>query len=93
MRFYTGKMFPAEYRNKIFIAQHGSWNRSIPIGYRVMTATLEGNKVVKYEPFATGFLQGTKVLGRPVDVIVAGDGAILVSDDEKGLIYRITYKG
>jgi glucose/arabinose dehydrogenase len=93
MRFYTGNMFPAEYKNKIFIAQHGSWNRSIPIGYRVMTATLEGNKVVKYEPFATGFLQGTKVLGRPVDVIVAEDGAILVSDDEKGLIYRISYKG
>ena len=92
MRFYTGNMFPAEYKNRIFIAQHGSWNRSIPIGYRVMMATLEGNKVVKYEPFATGWLQGTKVLGRPADVIVAEDGALLVSDDEKGLIYRITYK-
>lgn len=93
LRFYTGSMFPAEYKNRIIIAQHGSWNRSTPIGYRLMTATLEGNKVVKYEPFITGFLQGTKVLGRPVDVIVAKDGALLFSDDEKGLIYRVTYKG
>ena len=91
MRFYTGTMFPAEYKNRIFIAQHGSWNRSAPIGYRVMMATVEGGKVVKYEPFADGFLQGTEVLGRPVDVEIAKDGALLVSDDEKGLIYRITY--
>jgi glucose/arabinose dehydrogenase len=91
MRFYTGSMFPAEYKNRIFIAQHGSWNRSAPIGYRVMMATVEGGKVVKYEPFADGFLQGTEVLGRPVDVEIAKDGALLVSDDEKGLIYRITY--
>jgi glucose/arabinose dehydrogenase len=91
MRFYTGSMFPAEYRNRIFIAQHGSWNRSVPIGYRIMMATLEGNKVVKYEPFASGWLQGTNVLGRPVDVEVAPDGALLVSDDKNGLIYRIAY--
>lgn len=91
MRFYTGSMFPAEYKNRIFIAQHGSWNRSAPIGYRVMMATIEGGKIVKYEPFADGFLQGTEVLGRPVDVEIAKDGALLVSDDEKGLIYRITY--
>jgi glucose/arabinose dehydrogenase len=91
MRFYTGSMFPAEYKNRIFIAQHGSWNRSAPIGYRVMMATVEGDKIVKYEPFADGFLQGTEVLGRPVDVEIAKDGALLVSDDEKGLIYRITY--
>jgi glucose/arabinose dehydrogenase len=92
MRFYTGSMFPAEYKNKIFIAQHGSWNRSVPIGYRVMLATLEGNKVVKYEPFAIGWLQGSNVLGRPVDIEIAADGAVLVSDDKNGLIYRITYK-
>lgn len=91
MRFYTGSMFPAEYKNRIFIAQHGSWNRSAPIGYRVMMATVEGGKIVKYEPFADGFLQGTEVLGRPVDVEIAKDGALLVSDDEKGLIYRIIY--
>lgn len=91
MRFYTGTMFPPEYKNKIFIAQHGSWNRNTPIGYRVMMATLEGNKVVKYEPFANGWLQGSTVLGRPVDVEIAADGALLVSDDKNGLIYRIIY--
>ena len=93
MRFYTGNMFPAEYHNRIFIAQHGSWNRSIPIGYRVMMATLEGNKVVKYEPFATGWLQNnSEVLGRPVDVLVMPDGALLISDDRAGVIYRVTYQ-
>ena len=92
MRFYTGTMFPAEYKNRIIIAQHGSWNRSTPIGYRVMMATLEGNKVVKYEPFAEGWLQGTDVIGRPVDVLQASDGALLVSDDKNGAIYRISYK-
>lgn len=91
MRFYTGSMFPKEYRDKVFIAQHGSWNRSVPIGYRVMMATLDGNKVVKYESFAEGWLQGTKVLGRPVDVEIAADGALLISDDDKGAIYRVTY--
>jgi glucose/arabinose dehydrogenase len=95
MRFYTGSMFPAEYKNRIFIAQHGSWNRTTPSGYRVMMATLEGNKVTKYEPFATGWLPGTDekaVIGRPVDVEVATDGALLVSDDKQGVVYRITYK-
>jgi glucose/arabinose dehydrogenase len=93
MRFYTGNMFPPEYKNRIFIAEHGSWNRSTPIGYRVMTATLEGNKVVKYEPFATGWLQSNSALiGRPVDVIVAADGALLISEDKNGVIYRVTYK-
>jgi glucose/arabinose dehydrogenase len=91
MRFYTGSMFPAEYKNRIFIAQHGSWNRSIPVGYRIMMATLEGNKVTRYEPFATGWLQGRNILGRPADVEIAPDGALLVSDDKNGLIYRIAY--
>ena len=58
MRFYTGTMFPAEYRNQIFIAEHGSWNRSVPLGYRVMVAKLEGNKVTSFTPFAEGWLQG-----------------------------------
>lgn len=90
MRFYTGAQFPAEYKNRIFIAQHGSWNRSIPAGYRVMMATLEGNKVVKYEPFATGWLQNEKdVIGRPVDVEITPDGALLISDDKNGAIYRV----
>ena len=92
MRFYTGAMFPAEYRNQIFIAEHGSWNRDTPIGYRVMLVRLEQNRAVKYEPFAEGWLQGEKAWGRPVDVLVMPDGALLVSDDEANAIYRISYQ-
>jgi glucose/arabinose dehydrogenase len=85
-------MFPAEYRNQIFIAEHGSWNRSKPIGYRVMLVRLEGNRVAKYEVFAEGWLESDGPWGRPVDVHVMPDGALLVSDDHAGAIYRITYK-
>ena len=93
LRFYTGKQFPAEYKDKLFIAQHGSWNRTIPIGYRVMMVTVNKNKVVKYEPFAEGWLQDNKkVIGRPVDIEMAGDGSLLISDDKQGVIYRVTYK-
>ena len=92
MRFYTGSIFPAEYRNQIFIAEHGSWNRSTPIGYRVMVVELKGNQAVSYRPFAQGWLQGNRAWGRPVDVLVMPDGALLISDDEAGAIYRITYK-
>lgn len=91
MRFYTGDMFPDEYRNQVFIAEHGSWNRSKKIGYRVMLVKLEGNEAVSYEPFAEGWLQGDSVSGRPVDVLVMPDGSLLVSDDYGGVIYRITY--
>jgi glucose/arabinose dehydrogenase len=91
MRFYTGNMFPEEYKNRIFIAQHGSWNRSQKIGYRVMSVKLNGNKVVSYEPFAEGWLQGDSVSGRPVDLLVMPDGSMLLSDDFAGVIYRITY--
>jgi glucose/arabinose dehydrogenase len=92
MRFYTGTMFPESYRNQILIAEHGSWNRSTPIGYRVMLVRLQGDKAVSYEPFAQGWLQGSESWGRPVDVQVMPDGALLVSDDRAGAIYRITYK-
>lgn len=92
MRFYTGSMFPPEYRNQIFIAEHGSWNRSKKIGYRVMLAKLEGNKVVSYEPFAQGWLQGEHVSGRPVDLEVMPDGSLLISDDHAGAVYRVTYR-
>jgi len=92
MRFYTGTMFPAAYRDQILIAEHGSWNRSTPIGYRVMLVRLQGDKAVSYEPFAEGWLQGGEAWGRPVDVQVMPDGALLVSDDRAGAIYRITYK-
>ena len=93
MRFYTGNMFPPEYRNQIFIAEHGSWNRSEKIGYRVTLVKLDGNKAISYEPFAKGWLQGNNVTGRPVDVLVMPDGALLVSDDLGGIIYRIYYSG
>jgi len=94
MRFYTGNQFPASYHKQIFIAEHGSWNRSTPLGYRVMLVTLNGNNVVSYAPFAEGWLQQNgKVLGRPVDVLVAGDCSLLVSDDYSGVIYKITYTG
>jgi len=92
MRFYTGTMFPAEYRKQIFVAEHGSWNRSTPLGYRVMLVRLEGGRAVKYETFAEGWLEGRRPWGRPVDVEVMPDGSLLVSDDHAGAIYRITYK-
>jgi len=91
MRFYTGSMFPARYRNQIFIAEHGSWNRSTPIGYRITVVQLKNNQPESYEIFAEGWLQGSQAWGRPVDVLVMPDGALLVSDDDGGKIYRISY--
>lgn len=91
MKFYTGTMFPPHYNDNIFIAEHGSWNRSIPIGYRVMRVVLNGNRPIRYEVFAEGWLQGGKAWGRPVDVLIMPDGALLVSDDRAGAIYRISY--
>ncbi len=92
MRFYTGAMFPSEYRNQIFIAEHGSWNRSIPIGYRLTLVRLKEGHAASYEVFAEGWLQGGVAWGRPVDVLVMPDGALLVSDDRAGAIYRISYR-
>jgi glucose/arabinose dehydrogenase len=92
MRFYTGAMFPAAYRGQIFIAQHGSWNRTSPIGYRIMLVRLQNGRAVSAEVFAEGWLGGTAVSGRPVDVQVMPDGALLVSDDQSGAIYRISYR-
>ena len=92
MRFYTGDMFPPAYRHQIFIAEHGSWNRSTPIGYRVSLVRLDGDRAVKYEVFAEGWLRNGRPWGRPVDVLVLPDGALLVSDDYAGAIYRISYR-
>ena len=92
MRFYTGTMFPEQYRNQIFIAEHGSWNRSVPIGYRITLVRLEDSKPVSYEIFAQGWLQGGKPWGRPVDIEIIPDGSMLVSDDYSGTIYRISYQ-
>jgi glucose/arabinose dehydrogenase len=91
MRFYTGAMFPKEYQNAIFIAEHGSWNRSRKAGYRVMVAMLAGNRVIDYRPFVTGWLQSQESLGRPADVLPMPDGSLLISDDQGGTIYRVTY--
>ena len=91
MRFYTGTMFPPEFRNQIFIAEHGSWNRSTKIGYRVALVRLQEGKAVSYTPFAEGWLQDGRAWGRPADVLVLRDGSLLVSDDHAGAIYRITY--
>ncbi|MEO7524732.1 MAG: sorbosone dehydrogenase family protein [Ferruginibacter sp.] len=95
MRFYTGNNFPSEYKNQVFIAEHGSWNRTDPIGYRVTLVKLDAaGKATSYSNFAEGWLQANgKVLGRPVDVVVMPDGALLVSDDYSGVVYRIVYKG
>ena len=84
-------MFPEEYQNQIFIAEHGSWNRTEPIGYRLSLVRVEDNKAVSYEPFAEGWLQDGSAWGRPVDALVMPDGSLLVSDDLAGMIYRITY--
>jgi glucose/arabinose dehydrogenase len=94
MRFYTGTMFPAEYRNAIFIARHGSWNKSNKVGGDVIVVKLNPDGTVKsWEPFMTGFLRDNNYIGRPVDVEVMKDGSLLVSDDYAGAIYRISYDG
>ena len=92
MRFYTGHMFPASYQNAIFIARHGSWNRTKKIGGDVIVAKLNKDGTVKsIEPFLTDFLQNNEYVGRPVDVQVMKDGSLLVSDDFVGAVYRVTY--
>lgn len=92
LAFYTGDMFPAEYKNRLFITQHGSWNRTEKIGYRILVLEVQPDgRVVDNKVFAAGWLQGQEVWGRPNDVMVMPDGALLVSDDLAGVIYRISY--
>lgn len=94
LRFYTGSMFPAEYHNALFIARHGSWNRTNKFGGDIVVAKLNDDGTVKsIEPFMTGFLQNNKYVGRPADVMVMKDGSLLVSDDFNGAVYRVTYDG
>ncbi|SFP99261.1 PQQ-dependent sugar dehydrogenase [Tranquillimonas alkanivorans] len=92
MDFYEGNMFPPEYRNAIFSAQHGSWNRTEPVGARVMVTTIDDEGNASTRPFAEGWLtENGEYLGRPVDVEELPDGSILVSDDLAGALYRISY--
>ena len=93
MRFYQGQQFPPAYVGQVFIAEHGSWNRSSKVGYRISLVRLQGSRAVSYEPFITGWLQGEKAWGRPADVLVLPDGSLLVSDDFAGAIYRVRYTG
>ena len=92
MRFYAGTMFPAEYRGQIFIAEHGSWNRSQKIGYRISLVRVKDGRAVSYETFASGWLQGGSAWGRPADLQTLPDGSLLVADDQAGAIYRITWR-
>ena len=92
LTFYTADMFPAEYENQLFIAQHGSWNRTEKIGYRIIVLSVQPDgKVLDKRVFASGWLQNEEAWGRPNDVLVMPDGALLVSDDKADVIYRISY--
>jgi len=91
LALYTGRQFPEEYRGNLFVALHGSWNRSVPTGYKVIRIKLNGAEVQKMEDFATGWLRGTRAWGRPVDLLTAPDGSLFLSDDRQGIIYRIRY--
>lgn len=90
MAFYTGAMFPPEYAGALFIAEHGSWNRSAKVGYRVSVLRFEESGF-EYAPFVDVWLDGQKSTGRPNDVLVAADGSLLISDDQRGRIYRVAY--
>ncbi|MGH8646145.1 MAG: PQQ-dependent sugar dehydrogenase [Gammaproteobacteria bacterium] len=89
--FYHGQMFPMHYHGRLFVAEHGSWNRSTPVGYRVVVLSLQGDKLVEQAVFAEGWLKGREAWGRPMDLLQMPDGALLLSDDKAGAIYRISY--
>lgn len=92
MIFYTGSMFPRDYKNQVLIAEHGSWNRSKKIGYRITKVSIKDGKATGYQPFIDGWLQPNEaVWGRPADLLELSDGSVLISDDHKGIIYRVTY--
>ena len=95
IKFYTAAMFPEEYRGHLFIAEHGSWNRSSKVGYRITLVKLDGNEAVSYEPFIDGWLdeETQDQFGRPVDLLMLDDGSMLISDDYGDAIYRVTYEG
>ncbi len=91
-RFYTGAQFPEQYSNQLFIAQHGSWNRTEPQGYQVVSLSFKEGKPVSETPFIQGWLtQQGEVLGRPTDILQLPDGSLLISDDTLGAIYKVSY--
>jgi hypothetical protein len=92
VQFYTGSMFPPEYKNRAFLAQRGAWNRTQKTGYKVMMVTLRAGDVPRYEVFAEGFLANNQPWGRPVYTQQMKDGSLLIADDYAGAIYRITYQ-
>ena len=95
VKFYRGNMFPGEYRRYAFIAEHGSWNRSKKVGYRISLVKLQGNKAVSYETFIDGWLDDSTQgqFGRPVDTLFLEDGPMFISDDYGDAIYRVWYEG
>jgi glucose/arabinose dehydrogenase len=94
LKFYTGEMFPNSFKNQLFVARHGSWNRTKKSGHDLVFVKIENNKPAGLETFASGWLddETQKVWGRPVDVLQLPDGSLLVSDDQANVIYRISYK-
>jgi len=94
LTFYDGRQFPPEYQGNLFVAFHGSWNRTVPTGYKVVRIAIEDDKPGAVQDFATGWLRADgSAWGRPVDVLTGSDGSLFVSDDDGGLIYRIFYSG
>ncbi len=91
MKFYAGAQFPQRYANAVFIAEHGSWNRSSKVGYQVSAVTFDNSGTPTYEVFASGWLEGEKNWGRPNDVLVTPAGSLLISDDQRGRIYQVDY--
>jgi glucose/arabinose dehydrogenase len=93
LEFYAGDQFPETYRGDLFVALHGSWNRSSPVGYKIVRVPIEGDTMVPVEDFAVGWLADGSSCGRPVDILTGSDGSLFVSDDAGGRIYRIYYVG
>ena len=91
--FYRGSLFPSQYLHRLFVVEHGSWNREIPLGFRVMLIELSADgRPLNYRVFAEGWLQRMEAWGRPVDLLELPDGSLLLSDDKVNAIYRITYE-